>query len=385
MALSEYVIAASVFVWLPFYFNIVLLGWGLWLSSRLERDPSKLRNDPKRFIIQICTSGKAPRSVNAILDSIRSFALPFPYETWVVIEDYDKNEYASDRIVRVPPDFVTPNRTGAKARALEYARRVRIEDGIEDETTKLLFLDDDSFPERRYVEYAYHTPVEVAHGYVRTDREYGTNILTSVADNFRVSDCIATCPTFATMWKPKLVHGEGLVAKANVEREITWDHGGAASWGEDLMFGTKASHRFTYGFIPYSVLIASPFSIGDLYKQRRRWLWGSLKSLPLLSRSEQSFVVARLYCGFMAVPSIALSLYAAIVGARWPLPLQIAFSCGTVAFVGYYALGAWLNTHRPKKVFQTMVLFVPAAILEAPVLIFSLLRRPKTFEVIRKE
>ena len=382
---SELLDAASVLVWLPFYFNILLLCWGLWLTRRLDPDPSKVHNDPKRFIVQICSSGKAPKSVNSILETVRSYHLEFPLETWVVAEEYDTNHYGADRVVKVPSGFVTPNRTGAKARALEYARRVRISEGTEDEGTKILFLDDDSYPDRGYLEYAYHTPVEIAHGYVRTDRMYGTNIITSIADNFRVVDCIATCPTFATLGSPKLIHGEGLVARGNVEREVTWDHGGAASWGEDLMFGTKASHRFTYGFIPHSIHIASPFSVGDLYRQRRRWLWGSLKSLPHLSRSERSFIVARLYCGFMAVPSIVLSVYGALVGAKWPLPLQVAFSLGTVAFVGYYALGAWLNTHKPKRVAQTMVLFWAAAMIEAPVLLYSLLRRPKTFEVIRKE
>lgn len=382
---SQLLVAASVFVWLPFYFNIILLCWGLWLTSRLKADASKLHNDPRRFIIQICTNGSAPKSVNSILETVRSYHLEFPHETWVVVEEYDSNSYSADRVVRVPSGFVTPNRTGAKARALEYARQVRIREDVEDETTKILFLDDDSFPERGYIEYAFHAPVEIAHGYIRTDREYGTNLLTSIADNFRVTDCIATCPTFATLGRPKLIHGEGLVARGNVEREVTWDHGGASSWGEDLMFGTKASHKFRYGFIPHSIHIASPFSVSDLYKQRRRWLWGSLKSLRLLSRSERSFILARLYCGFMAVPSIALSAYGAAVGASWPLPLQVAFSMGTVAFVGYYALGAWLNTHRPKRVAQTLALFWAAALMEAPVLLYSLLRKPKTFEVIRKE
>lgn len=383
--LSAALFAASVFVWLPFYFNIALLGWGLWLTRRLDPDPSRLHNDPRRFIIQICTSGKAPRSVNSIIDTVKSYGLGFPFETWVVAEAYDSNAYQADRLVKVPADFVTPRQTGAKARALEYARRVRIREGIEDETTKILFLDDDSFPDRGYLEYAFHTPVEIAHGFIRTDREYGTNLLASVADNFRVSDCIATCPTFASLGKPKLIHGEGLVAKGNVEREITWDHGGESSWGEDLMFGTKASHRFTYGFIPHCIHIASPFSIGDLYKQRRRWLWGSLKSLPLLSRSERSFVMARLYCGFMAIPSVALSAYTLYAGVRWPLALQVVFSCGTAAWIGYYMLGAWLNTHRPRRMVQTLLLFLPAALVEAPVLLYSLLRQPKTFEVIRKE
>ena len=44
--LSDTLVAASVLIWLPSYFNIALLGWGLWLTRRLDPDPSKLHNDP---------------------------------------------------------------------------------------------------------------------------------------------------------------------------------------------------------------------------------------------------------------------------------------------------------------------------------------------------
>lgn len=231
MPVTEFLIALSAVVWLPFYFNIVLLGRGLYVSSRLSTDFSRLRNDPERFIIQVCTNGRAPVSVNSILETVRSYGLSFPHETWVVIEEYDTNVYDADRVIRVPAGFTTPKGAGAKARALEFARQVRIREGIEDEATKILFLDDDSFPEMGYLEYAFHSPTDVAHGYIRTDRKYGTNVLTAIADNFRVTDCIATCSTFASIGKPKLIHGEGLVARGNVEREVTWDHGGKASWG----------------------------------------------------------------------------------------------------------------------------------------------------------
>ncbi len=385
MALISLLVMLSLVVWLPFYFNIGLLFWGLSVSRRLSKSIEGLKNDPDRFVVQICTNGKAPKSVNSIIETVRSYRLAFPHEIWVVAEAYDGNVYSADRVVVVPSDFTTPKGAGAKARALEYAREVRVREGIENESTKILFLDDDSFPDKEYVEYAFHTPIDVAHGFIRTDREYGTNIIASVADNFRVTDCVATCPTFASMGRPKVIHGEGLVVRGNVEREVTWDRGGQASWGEDLTFGTSASHKFRYGFIPHSIHIASPFSIRDLYRQRRRWLWGSIKSLRVLSRTEQSFIVARLYCGFMALPSIALSAYGAYAGISFPLPLRIAFSAGTVVFALYYLIGAWLNTHRLKKVAQTLALLWPAAILEAPVMLYSLLFRPRTFEVIRKE
>lgn len=51
--LSDMLVAASVVIWLPSYFNVILLGWGLWLVRRLDPDQSKLHNDPKKFIIQV--------------------------------------------------------------------------------------------------------------------------------------------------------------------------------------------------------------------------------------------------------------------------------------------------------------------------------------------
>jgi cellulose synthase/poly-beta-1,6-N-acetylglucosamine synthase-like glycosyltransferase len=383
--LTQFPVTASIIVWLPFYFNVCLLVWGLLVSWRMNKSFEGLKNDPARFIIQICTNGRAPKSVNSIVERVRSYALEFPHEIWVIVEDYDSNSYEADRVVRVPSDFATPHGAGAKARALEFARQVRMREGIEDEYTKILFLDDDSFPDREYLAYAFHSPIDIAHGYIRTDREYGTNLLTSVADNFRVTDCLATCPTFASIGKPMLIHGEGLVVRGNVEREVTWDRGGESSWGEDLTFGTSASHKFRYGFIPYTVHIASPFSVHDLYRQRRRWIWGGIKSFSQLSLTERSFLAARIYCGIMSLPSIALSAYVALSGTTFPLSLRIIFSLGTVAFVGYYLIGSWLNTHRPSKVAQTLVLFWAAAIVESPVMLYSVLRRPRTFEVIRKE
>jgi len=378
---TESFLILSLLVWLAFYYNIWLALWGILRARKFDRSYS--RNDPTRFIIQICTSGKAPGTINAMLTQIRGYHLRIPYETWVVAEPYDHSTYHADRVVIVPREFRV--NAAYKARALEYARRLRIEEGIEGEGTKILFLDDDSFPEREYIEFAFHASFDVGQGFVRTDRFYGKNLLTSIADNFRVVDCLATCATFASMGRPVIVHGEGLVAKGNVEREITWEWGGAGSWGEDFLFGTNAARKFKFGFIPYAVHDASPFSIRDLYRQRRRWFWATANCLNKTDRWRAAFMLSRFYGGLMALPSMALLGYALALRLEYPLLIKAIFTIGTVGFVGYYLYGAWLNTRKWQRVVQTLFLFWVSAIVEAFALYSALLFRPKTFEVIQKE
>jgi hypothetical protein len=78
-------------------------------------------------------------------------------------------------------------------------------------------------------------------------------------------------------------------------------------------------------------------------------------------------------------------VYGDVERITFPLPLTVMFLLGSVSFVGYYLIGSWLNTHRLKKVLQTLALFWLASLMEAPVFFYSILSRPRTFEVIRKE
>lgn len=367
-------------IWLAFTPYTLFLLLGIW---RVRRSSRPLRNDPVRFIVQITTNGKAPSSVRKIIEALRGYNLSFPYETWTVTEEYDANEYRSDITLRVPRGYTTPNGSRAKARALCYARSVRINKGLVGEDTKLLLLDDDSIPSREYMEDSYHSEFDIGQGIIAPRIEYGASLLASIRDNTRTSDCIALCSYFNAHGNARIVHGEGLMVRSNVEVEVGWDFGQCLA--EDLVFGRRATRKFRFGFINAFIEIAPPRTWGDFLVQRRRWLWGMITAFPLLDLSERFFLLGRslttTFFGLVSWPLIFYDLFFHIQVApiiRW------LFIVNTAAFVAYELVGNWYNTHRLKRLAEHLVLLYPAALLEAVSTVFALLTRPKGFDVIRK-
>ena len=369
-------------IWLAFSFNMILFLAGFLSYLRVNRQSG--HNDPEKFIIQICTAGRAPKTVRQTLETIRDYNLCFAYETWVVIEEYDKNNYAADRIIRVPKNFETPNKTKFKARALEYAREVRIAEGIEDRATKIIYLDDDSIPDKEYFEYAFHSRFDVGHGLVSTSRHYGRNLLISIADNLRVADCVGTCATFCRIGHPMVVHGEGLVVRGNVEKAISWDFG--PSLAEDLLFGLTAAKKFKYGFIPFFTRVSSPFTFRDFFMQRRRWYKGILQNIPRVDAKEKAFLLTRFMIGLTGVPSVSLALFGLFTNIQFNPILEIIFVINSLGLMSLYMVGAWINTRKVKELFKTLAIFYVSAVAESFVIVWSILSRTRIrFEVIQKE
>lgn len=367
-------------IWLAFTPYTVFLLFGI---LRVRRSLRPLRNDPTKFIVQITTNGNAPSSVARIIETLRSYELNFPYQSWVITEDYDLTEYDSDVTLRVPHGYTTPKGSGAKARALCYARSVRINRGLVGDNTKLLLLDDDSIPSKEYMEDAYHSDFDIAQGIIAPRIDYGKSLLASIRDNTRTSDCIALCSYFNAHGNARIVHGEGLMVRSNVEVAIGWDFGQCLA--EDLVFGRRATRKFRFGFINAFIEIAPPRTWRDFLVQRRRWLWGMITAFPLLDTSERFFLLGRsvttTFFGLVSWPLIFYDLFFHIQVApmiRW------LFIVNTFAFVAYELVGNWYNTHRAKRLAQHFLLLYPAALLEAASTVFALLTRPNGFDVIRK-
>jgi hypothetical protein len=370
-------------VWLSSVpFTVLLLVQSVRLARAKEH---KFHNDPKRYIIQLTTNSKAAKSVREILQTIRSYGLAIPYEIWVVAEERDRHDYSADgadRVLRVPRAYATKRGSVYKSRALEYARETRIAEGLEERTTKILFLDDDSLPTKRYIEYAYHAPYDLSQGLIAPRRQYGTSLLASVQDNIRTADCIGQCSFFNSMHNPRLVHGEGLVVKAHVEKRIGWDFGRCLA--EDLVFGRKASKHFTFGFIPEYIQIAPPKSLRDFLTQRRRWAWGNISALPHLDFSQRVYVVFNQFTSVASALSTGIVLVMVLGHVSMPLPVMIAFGAAMVGWVGKYLIGCEFNTRSKREVLRTLLLLYLATLFNSAIALVALLSRPKGFETIAK-
>ncbi len=377
-------LALIILAWVAFLPNVYLILRGY---PFLERPAPRASTPPEKFIIQITTVGRSPEVVDSILGAITAYSLPFPAETWVVTEEGDEHEYPATRVLRTPKAYRTPKGTRYKARALAYAREVRRELGLLTRTTRILFLDDDSLPSREYVVAAYWVGADMAHGSITIRRAPGGGIIPYVADHYRTADCVGTCPRYCSAGKVRVVHGEGMTVTGEVELVVGWDwgQGTVGNKAEDLLFGRRACLLgYSYAYIPERIYIVSPFTIRELYYQRRRWLWNVLSSWADLDPWQRVFTLGRLGGGFIGMIAAGLTLYVPLAHAFLPLWLTLSTASGTAAYFGFFAFGAWRNTRSRVEVLKALLLAWPASITEAAIMVLSFARPPHGFHVVRK-
>jgi hypothetical protein len=337
----------------------------------------------REMIIQITTVGNQ-ETVNAIIDAIRGYRLDFPYRIWVVAEPSSPTGYqGADRIIVVPADFVC--RASYKCRALEYVRRLRAREGLDDRDLKILFLDDDSLPTKGYVEKAFHADHDICQGIVAPRNDYGRFL--SYMDDLRTLNCLVFCSVFQSFGHPIQVHGEGLCVRASAEQVVTWDHPVVAS--EDLVFGQIAAHkRLDWGFFYDFVCITSPWNFRDYVKQRRRWTWGNVHAIArVLPPAAKARLVAKYFLGFGGFSVATAGVILDRVGALdLPAGVRPMLAISVVAFLGSFALCGWLNgPGRAKHSAASVLLAFFTCGFNFFVLLIGLARgNPHRFEVIEK-
>ena len=187
------------------------------------------------------------------------------------------------RVVIVPASYQTRNGTRYKARANHYLVDLRTREGESRGDVFVYHLDDDTSVGRDTVasiaEFIasdtgqYH----VAQGVLTYPRELTTNHFTWLADSVRPADDLTRFHFFTQLLRKPLAgfHGEHLLVRASVEAEIGWDFGSAVKV-EDAYFALTFVERYPHHsrFLNSVCYGASPATVRDLVKQRRRWAAG---------------------------------------------------------------------------------------------------------------
>lgn len=337
----------------------------------------------REMIIQITTVGNQ-ETVNAIIDTIRGYRLDFAHRIWVVTEPSSPTGYqGADRIIVVPAEFEC--RASYKCRALEYVRRLRAQEGLDDGDLKILFLDDDSLPTKGYVEKAFHADHDICQGIVAPRNDYGRFL--SHMDDLRTLNCLVFCSVFQGFGHPIQVHGEGLCVRASAEQVVTWDHPVVAS--EDLVFGQMAAHKgLDWGFFYDFVCITSPWNFRDYVKQRRRWLWGNIHAIAsVLPPAAKVRLAVKWLLGFGGYGVATAGVILDRVGVLdIPSAIRPVLAISLVAFLGSFALSGWLNGRgRGKQSIASIFLAFFTCGFSVVVLLLGLARgNPRRFEVIEK-
>jgi hypothetical protein len=335
MIILDYVISL---IWLSPVFYLFVLGIGKFFNkhrkSNLLKRKGPSEKEVGKIIFQIPTVGNF-QSVNKIFQTVKSYNLPVAVETWVVIEEWDthKAEYQCDKVVVVPKDFECEDLY--KARALEYARRLRQKLTAGGELTDdylLLQGDDDALPSVEFIEESLTVGADITIGSI-TPKVKG--VWNTMLDYERCVACGIFCNFFTNMGQPLWAHGEGTCMSSKVDLNVSYDISGFThNTKEKLISSEDAFYFHKAAVMGYSIFnsekrvyIMPPLSLSDAVKQRRRWLWGQLriltqKMLPLPNRLRLSVIgfsglwlysIATIglplkYLGIINIPSILLPL-----------------------------------------------------------------------------
>jgi egghead protein (zeste-white 4 protein) len=200
------------------------------------------------------------------------------------------------RVVTVPLSYQTAKGSRFKARANQYALELRTAEGESTAATWVLHMDDDTAiraDTARAIGHflSMHPEKHVAQGILCYPRQYSANYLTWLADAIRPSDDMGRFALLTGGGTPLAgLHGELLLIRASIEREIGWDFG-PNEVTEDARFALMFAHRYPgrSAWLAGCSYGSSPQTVRDFCGQRARWTEGLLRiilsgSIPLRNR-----------------------------------------------------------------------------------------------------
>jgi beta-1,4-mannosyltransferase len=222
---------------------------------------------------EMATTPLAPYVVEVVIDSCRNVnRLP--------VEDADV------RVIVVPREYVTPNRSRFKARALHYAL---LHSQIP-ETAWVVHLDEETQPTRSAIKgVCKFIAQEEASGRLRIGqgallyhREWERHPFLTLADNVRTGDDFAR---FYLQHRLGItlfgLHGSFIVIRNDVEKATGgFDFGPRGDITEDAFWALKAMQNGRRcGWVDGFLEEQSCMSVIDFLRQRRRWFHGLVKTV----------------------------------------------------------------------------------------------------------
>ncbi|XP_005095315.1 beta-1,4-mannosyltransferase egh [Aplysia californica] len=294
VTLFIYFLQCLVFVPLPFFiFNFL----GVVLLNVFTTKP-KLKSCPSLspfLCFRVVTRGLYPDLVNENVRHNIKICNNIGLQKYVfeVVTDIPINleKQAQSREVVVPTEYKTSSGSLFKARALQYALEPEVDNLQAGDW--IVHLDEETLLTEESVigiiNFAGAADYSFGQGVITYGHGQVVNWITTLADSVRVGidyGCLRFSlgvlhkPIFS--WK-----GSFIVADAEAEKDISFDHGPEASIAEDCFFACKAfSKGYSFGIVEGEMLEKSTFTLYDFIHQRHRWMHGILltalsKKIPL--------------------------------------------------------------------------------------------------------
>jgi len=319
----------------------------------------------------------------------------------------------------VPSDYKTEHNTLFKARALNYA----VHHGVKlNPADFILHLDEESLIDVRTLQGVLtHVNLnsrpeklaDIAQGsitYAPTEIQDTIHWITTFTDSIRVANDYGAFRIQYQMFNTVFIGMKGsfIVIRNDAECAIGWDHGAPVNITEDAFFSLLAKDMgYRFQFIDACVYELSPFRIGDLWKQRKRWisgLWRVCKSpkLTIGTRIPLIFNMSMWSISWVSLCTIVISVSVPSNAARG---LKIAFGMNMALIIITYVMGFFL-TRTPREwineigvrgyllALTTQVVGIPLfTFIEGGAVIFWMVQAaldlcrdaPDQFEIVQKE
>ncbi|MCL5783147.1 MAG: glycosyltransferase family 2 protein [Candidatus Thermoplasmatota archaeon] len=395
------------------------------LRSRNIKISSYSGKIPNLTIFEIPTIGSynvipaLTRVVNSILlhapKNLENWRIDIVTEEWAEALNAIKDQFLPEgkvNLVVVPKEYKTITGSINKSRALQYAVEYHAGRGENREDIWFFHLDDDAAVGSDTVAaIAEHIQFKgskyyIAQGILAFPHQLSRSLIVKFADSMRPSDDLTRFYFFTALLRTPLVglHGENLLIRSDIESEIGWENG-SRQIIDDSCFGLRFSEKYwgKSSFLPAFTYGASPSSVRDMLRQRRRWLvdmtnlgiYGPLPwkyRLMLIysamfwsSMITQNIILATLLLQFFHI--ISFELITPPMGLMWAFTFSF--------WIWFYWNGLHINT----SVSENTMPFWKSALLMIPLFffvigpleaiggimgIYAFLRNEKRFEVIQK-
>ncbi len=317
--------------------------------------------DTSPFIVfQYTTKGQHEKVVSKGIESVSSACTGKHYTNYRidVVTDGETDNYDAN-VLRVPADYVTPNHTLKKARALQYALENRRRQGKVGPGSWVWLMDEESILTEQalvaVLNYIKKGGKPVAEGpIVYSNKFLRKNMLPSLVECSRPYQCHECQHMMNSNSVPTFIHGSNLLVRSDVEDSVGWDFGDSLT--EDQRFGYEAHRKFgpVFGWHGGMIIEQPPLNFRDTFRQRRRWAAGSVQNLKFMPTRERIYQSARLFswsAGFVS-GIVALIVYA--FQGKVLLYLEPVFFLQNLLWVAGYEIGLretykWMNISRLKK------------------------------------
>jgi egghead protein (zeste-white 4 protein) len=361
--------------------------------SNLIARPTKDRFGTPKIIFQVTTKGNIG-IVQGTVDRVNSVCREISYkkyEIWVVTDAQEKFEGC--RTIVVPPNYSC--NAIYKARALQYAVEIRKKEHQNDKNTYIFHLDDESLIAKQtlcsILSYVENDPKPISEGLIIYPIQEKEPIkISNLMDTLRPFCCFE-CLELMNVGNPAYIHGSNLLVRSDVEEEVGWKNGKTLS--EDTLFAINAKIKYgpnIFGWHGGVVEEKSPLNLKDLMKQRRRWFYGLIQNMKYFNRKEKIRQTFRTLIWIPGLISAIVSVIAWIIPQSMPFTLRVFFTITSAMWLFSYQIGAFFNgKYLPLKKrirfhFLTLIFAFAIGLLECLTPLIAFLRKPKTFEVIRK-